>query len=255
MITAGIDLGSHVAKGVILNGDTIAGRAVLTVGWDAKSSTHEVLEEAVRDAGIDRSRIQRIIATGGSRRDVAFADDMATEVATAAKGINFLYPSVRTVIDIGAEGSRTIKCDDNGRALDFAKNDKCAAGVGAFVEAMARALEVELEDMGALSLQSVKQIPMNATCSVFAESEVVSLIHAKTEKADIAHAIHDAIATRATAMTRRVGIEKDVAFIGGTAMNVGLVEDLKRHLELDSLLVPDEPQIVVAIGAALLARS
>lgn len=255
MITAGIDMGAQAAKAVILKESKVAGQAATLVGWDTKAAANRALEEACRKAGIDRSQIQKTVATGVGRRDVPFANDFATEITAAAKGVNFLFPSARTIIDIGAEESRGIKCDGKGKVLDFAKNDKCAAGVGSFVEAMARALEIKLEDMGPLSLNSTREIPVNVTCVVFAESEVVSLIHSRTEKADIARAIHDAIATRTTSMVRRVGLEKEVALIGGTAKNAGVVASLRRHLGMDNLLVPEEPQMVGALGAALLAQS
>ncbi len=159
---------------------------------------------------------------------------------------------MRTVIDVGAEEGRAIKIDDRGKVADFAINEKCAAGSGTFTEAMARALEVKLEKLGELSLKSTQAISMNAQCAVFAESEVVTLIHRKTPKADIARAIHDAIADRITSMVRRVGIEEKIALIGGVAKNVGFVHSLKNDLETD-LIIPDDTQFVGALGAALVA--
>jgi benzoyl-CoA reductase subunit D len=159
---------------------------------------------------------------------------------------------VRTVIDIGAEEGRAIKCDENGKVVDFAINEKCAAGSGTFCETMSRTLEMKIEDMGPLSLKSTKSIPMNAQCAVFAESEVVSLIHAKTSKEDIAHAIHDAISDRIASMARRVGVEKEVALIGGVAKNVGFVDSLKKELEID-FLIPEDPAFISAYGAAVKA--
>lgn len=136
--------------------------------------------------------------------------------------------------------------------MDFAKNDKCAAGSGAFVESMARALEIKVPEMIELSLKSTHDAPINATCAVFAESEVVSLIHSKVAKADIAHAVHDAIASRVSSMVRRLPIDKDVAFIGGVAKNAAVVDVMQKHLELD-MVVPEEPEFVSALGAALSA--
>jgi benzoyl-CoA reductase subunit D len=155
-------------------------------------------------------------------------------------------------VDVGAEEGRAIRVDDNGKVVDFAVNERCAAGAGAFTEAMARALEIPLEEIGPLSLTSTKAVPMNAQCAVFAESEVVSLIHQKTEKQDIARAVHDAMASRITSMARRVGVEPQVVLIGGVARNPGFVDALQRDLELE-LLVPDDPDFVSALGAALLA--
>ena len=170
----------------------------------------------------------------------------------SAKGAAWLHPSVRTVIDIGAEESLAVKCDATGKVLNFAKNDKCAAGVGAFVDAMAKALDVRIEDMGELSLRSQQEIQVNVTCVVFAESEVVSLIHSGTPEVDIARAIHDAIASRTVAMVRRIGIEQDILLIGGGANNVGIVDSLEREMGV-KVIVPEKPQFVSALGAALLA--
>jgi benzoyl-CoA reductase subunit D len=161
---------------------------------------------------------------------------------------------VRTIVDIGAEEARGISCDAQGKVLDFAKNDKCAAGSGAFVESMARALEVNVAEMIELSLKSTKDAPINATCAVFAESEVVSLIHSKVEKADIAHAVHDAIASRVASMVRRIPVETDVALIGGVANNAAIVDVMKKHLEVD-VVIPEDPQFVSALGAALSAAA
>ncbi len=164
-----------------------------------------------------------------------------------------MLPGVKTVIDVGAEEGRAIKCDGNGKVIDFVVNEKCAAGAGAFTEAMARALEVKVEDMGPLSLESKSAIPMNAQCAVFAESEVVTLIHAKTSKEDIAKAIHDAIADRIGSMTRRLSIEQEIALIGGCARNIGFVEALKKNLNSD-IKMPEDPEFVGALGAALIAQ-
>jgi benzoyl-CoA reductase subunit D len=142
--------------------------------------------------------------------------------------------------------------DAHGKVVDFAINDKCAAGAGAFVEAMARALEVKLDEIGPLSLQASKAVPMNAQCAVFAESELVSLVHAKTPKPDMARAIHDAIADRIVSMVRRVGMEPEVVLIGGVARNVGFIQSLGRGLDMEVKL-PADPEFVGAIGAALVA--
>jgi benzoyl-CoA reductase subunit D len=145
-----------------------------------------------------------------------------------------------------------VRCNEAGRIEDFAVNEKCAAGAGTFTEAMARALEVDLEELGKMSLRSTQAVPMNAQCTVFAESEVVSLVHAKTPKEDISRAVHDAMASRITSMVRKVGFVKDVVLIGGMARNVGFVNSIQRGLETDCL-IPDEPEYVGALGAALIA--
>lgn len=254
MTTAGIDMGAQVVKVVVVNDGQILARIMAPTGFEPLEAAQKALDEAIKQARISRDDIKSIVATGAGRKAVTFADKVLTEVTADAKGTTWLLPSVRTIIDIGAEEARGISCDAEGKVLDFAKNDKCAAGAGAFVESMARALEVKVPDMIELSLKSTKEAPINATCAVFAESEVVSLIHAKVEKPDIAHAIHDAIGSRVSSMVRRIPVEKDVALIGGVANNAAIVDVMKKHLEVD-IVVPENPQFVSALGAALSAAS
>ena len=254
MTTAGIDMGAQVVKVVVVNDGQILARSMAPTGFEPLEAAQKALDEAIKQAGISRDAIKSIVATGAGRKAVTFADKVLTEVTADAKGTTWLLPSVRTIIDIGAEEARGISCDAEGKVLDFAKNDKCAAGAGAFVESMARALEVKVPELIELSLKSTKEAPINATCAVFAESEVVSLIHAKVEKTDIAHAIHDAIGSRVSSMVRRIPVEKDVALIGGVANNAAIVDVMKKHLEVD-IVVPENPQFVSALGAALSAAS
>ncbi len=200
--------------------------------------------------GISPSDINSVTSTGSGRKEADFATNSITEVTAAAKGATALYPSVHCVIDVGAEEGRSIRCETGGKIIDFAINEKCAAGAGAFTEAMARALEIPIEEFGKLALQSEKDIPMNAQCAVFAESEVISLLHQKTDKKDIAKAVNDAVASRITSMAKKVGYEKDIALIGGVSNNVGFVESLKRGLESE-IIVPENAEYVGAIGAAM----
>ncbi|MFQ5857104.1 MAG: acyl-CoA dehydratase activase [Anaerolineae bacterium] len=253
MITAGIDVGAKTTKVVIMNDGQVLGRSnpVLT-GFDQQEAAEKAMAEALAAAGLEQGAIERTVATGAGAKAVPFANDAISDVKAAARGANFFFPSARTVIDVGAEEGRGIRCDEKGMVIDFAVNEKCAAGAGAFTEAMSRALEVPLEEMGGMSLKSQNAVPMNAQCAVFAESEVVSLIHAKTPKQDIVRAVHDAIASRIGSMVRRVGVERDAALIGGVAHNIGFVDALRRGLELE-ILVPEEPDYVSAVGAALVA--
>jgi benzoyl-CoA reductase subunit D len=253
MITAGIDMGAKTTKVVILNENKILAKSLVLTGFEQQEAAEKAMMDALAAANLKRDDIKQIVATGAGRKAVPFAKENVTEVSADARAMAFLYPNVRTLIDVGAEEGRAIKCTSDGKVADFAVNEKCAAGAGTFVEAMARALELKLEEMGALSLQSTTAVPMNAQCTVFAESEVVSLIHAKTPKPDIVRAVHDAIASRITSMARRVGVEKEVALIGGVAHNVGFLDALKRGLECD-VLVPADPEYVGALGAALIAK-
>ena len=256
MITAGIDCGSKNTKVVILKENNILATASVLSGFDQEESAQQALENAIKKAEITREDIKHITATGAGMEAIFFADDNITTVTADGRGVFFLFPSARTVIDIGAEEGLVVKLNENGKVKDFGINEKCAAGAGAFIEAMSRALEVDIETMGELSLKSTKQIPMNAQCTIFAESEVVSLIHQKTSKEDIIHAVHDAIADRNTSMVRQIGVEKDVALIGGVANNIGFVDAMNKNLGFE-LLVPKDgvaPQYVSALGAALVAQ-
>lgn len=254
MISAGIDMGAQAIKVVIVDGKKVLARTKEATGFEPVESAQKALNAAIKEAGISRKDIKKIIATGAGRKTLTFADSNVTEVSADARGAVFLVPSARTVIDLGAEEARGISCDAEGRVIDFAKNDKCAAGSGAFVESMARALEVKVPELISLSLKSTKEAPINATCAVFAESEVVSLIHSKIDKADIAHAVHDGIGSRVCSMVRRLPIEKDIVLIGGVANNAAMVEVIKKHLGSE-VTVPENPQFVSALGAALSVAS
>jgi benzoyl-CoA reductase subunit D len=252
MITAGIDMGAKAIKVIILKDGEILSKSMVLSGREKEKLAQQAFDEALKKAGLSRGDIARIMATGAGRKRVSFADDDVTEVGADARGATWFFPSARTVIAVGAEEGRGIKCDEQGKVVDFAINEKCAAGAGSFTEAMSRALELKLEEMAELSLHSQGAAAINAQCAVFAESEVVSLVHSKTPKADIARAVHDAIASRITSMVRTVGVGKDIALIGGLARNVGFVDSLKRGLESD-LLIPEDPEFVGALGAALVA--
>ena len=256
MITGGIDCGSKNTKVLILKDENILSTSLVLSGFDQEKSAEEALKNALDNAGISREDIKYIIATGAGMEAISFANTTITIITADARGTHFLFPSARTIIDIGAEEGLVVKLDEQGKVKDFGINEKCAAGAGAFIEAMSRALEVDIETMGELSLKSTKQIPMNAQCTIFAESEVVSLIHQKTSKEDIIRAVHDAIADRNTSMVRQIGIEQEVALIGGVANNIGFVDAMKKNLGFD-LLIPKDgvaPEYVSALGAALIAQ-
>jgi benzoyl-CoA reductase subunit D len=189
------------------------------------------------------------MATGSSAKRVAFANGVIPDAAADARGVNKLVPSARTVIDVGAEEGRAIKVSPEGKVLDFAINDKCAAGTGTFVEAISRALEVSVDEMSKITFQSTQTLSTNAQCAVFGESEVVSMIHQKTSKPDIARAVMNAIAGRVASVARIVGLEKDVVMVGGMAKNAGFVDSLRRSINID-IIVPEDPDFIGALGAA-----
>ncbi|MFW9991079.1 MAG: acyl-CoA dehydratase activase [Candidatus Odinarchaeota archaeon] len=251
MAVAGIDVGAKTVKVVILDSGKILSKSKVTTGFDQVKSVDEALTAALEKVNLKREQLEQVVTTGVGGKVVDFASSTIPEVRAAAMGAIHLYPNVRTVIDVGAEEGRATKCSPEGKVVDFVINEKCSAGAGVFVEAMARALEVKLEEMGPMSIRATKAVPMNAQCSVFAESEVVSLIHAGTSKEDISRAIHDAIASRIASMARRIGVEAEVAVIGGVAKNPGFTDSLQRTLGLTNLTIPEEPEFVGALGAAL----
>ena len=251
MIAAGIDVGALSVKVVLLGDGTVAARALERTGFDPAKAAARALGTALAAAGATEGDLGARVATGAGRRDVR-ADGVITDVIAAAGGIHHLRPDVRTLVDVGAEEGRAVRVSGDGSVIDFVVNEKCAAGSGAFIEAMARALEVTVEELGALSLESERETPLNAQCAVFAESEVVGLVHSGAARQDIARAVHDAISRRVVSMTRRIGIEERVAVAGGLARNAGFVDALARGMGA-TLVVPDDPGFVGALGAALAA--
>ena len=223
-------------------------------GINKAEAAEQLYDDTLKQAGLKREDVERVVATGSSGQRITFADGIISDAAADARGVIRLIPSARTIIDVGAEEGRAIKINPEGKVLDFAINEKCAAGTGTFVDAMARALEITVEEMAEISLQATRSIPMNAQCAVFGESEVVSLIHQKTPKQDIARAVHDAIAGRVGSVARIVGLENDIVMIGGVANNIGFVESLKREIGTE-VKVPDDADYVGALGAAVAAAA
>jgi predicted CoA-substrate-specific enzyme activase len=254
MIVAGIDVGGKNVHIVIAQNGDILAKAGAPSGINKAEAAEKLYDETLKKAGLKREDISQVVATGSSGGRVAFADGVIPDAAADARGVIKLIPSARTVIDVGAEEGRAIKVSPEGRVLDFAINEKCAAGTGTFVDTMARALEITVEEMAQISLKSTRSIPMNAQCAVFGESEVVSLIHQNTSKQDIARAVHYAIAGRVGSVARIVGLENDVVMIGGVANNTGFVESLKRDIGVD-VKVPDAPDFVGALGAVAAAAA
>ena len=251
MPNLGIDIGAANTKVAVVENHSILALASEPTGFDQVASAEAAIKSALQKARINKESLKQIKATGVGRKAIShITPDEVNEIASAAKGAHFLFPSARTVIDAGAEEVRAVSLGGEGKIKDFAINEKCAAGAGSFTETMAKALEMPLEEFAKAALQSSKKISMNAQCAIFAESEVVSLIHSGFSKADISRAVHDAIADRISAVARRVGLEKDIALIGGMANNVGFVDALKRALDMNVLVLPD-PEYASAIGAAV----
>ncbi|MDR3561687.1 MAG: acyl-CoA dehydratase activase [Negativicutes bacterium] len=252
MLTAGIDVGAKNVKIVVLKDGAIVGKGKALMETDREKSINDAFNDTLDKLQIKEADIDFILATGGGAKGVSFATSDSTLVTCISRGVRSLDPSIKTIIDVGANDSIAIKLDENGKVVDFAVNEKCAAGAGSFVEAMARAMEVSLDDFVKYSLMSTKSIPINAQCVIFAESEVVSLIHEETDRNDICRAVHDAMAGRIASMARRVRIVPPVAIVGGASFNMGLLDALKNELSIEFVTV-ENPDFVGALGASLMA--
>ncbi len=252
MITVGIDVGSITTKAaVVQNGSLISDRVMLT-GYNAQDAGTKIYEKIIADLGLKVSAVDKIIATGYGRKSVAIADKAVTEITCHAVGAHYLNPAVRSIIDIGGQDSKAIVVDENGGVKDFAMNDKCAAGTGRFLEVMARALEVDINDFGEVSLKADTPAKISSLCTVFAESEVISLISKGEKRENIIAGIHESIASRVVAMAGRIGLSAPLMMTGGVAKNKGVVKALEDKTGY-GIEVSEKTQVTGAIGAALIA--
>lgn len=251
MYFAGVDVGSTMTKVVIMDQEIVA-CIIGPTGAEHRRLANKVMEEALGQAKLPFDEIAYVVATGYGRINVPFADKQITEITCHAKGVYSLFPSVRVAIDIGGQDAKGIKIA-NGKVVGFVMNDKCAAGTGRFLEVIAEALGLKLEEMGELSMKSKNKVRISSTCTVFAEQEVVSRIADGVHIEDILAGLHEAIAGRVFRMAERLRIEKDVVVTGGVAKNIGVVKALEEHVGFP-VLVPGEPLLTGAIGAALLGK-
>lgn len=251
---AGVDVGAATGKVVILDQEGgIKGAAVVPTGANSRRAAESALEKALQQAGLIGEDLGPIVATGYGRASIPFAHRQVTEITCHARGAHHLYPQARTVIDIGGQDSKVIVLNERGQVMDFVMNDKCAAGTGRFLEVMARALELELNDLGKVSLLARHPVTISSTCTVFAESEVVTLVAEGRPREEIVAGLHQAIARRIRAMAERARWRPPVVMTGGVAYNIGAVRALELELGI-SIIVPEQPQLIGALGAALLAR-
>ncbi|MDW7777279.1 MAG: acyl-CoA dehydratase activase [Methanosarcinales archaeon] len=250
MISIGIDAGAATTKAVLLCENEIAGYIVIPTGFDFRKAGEEALQEVLSKCGIEKSEVGKILATGYGRSSIGFADKTISEITAHARGVGYLIPAAHTIIDIGGQDSKVI-ITENGKVVDFLMNDRCAAGTGKFLEYTAKALEISLDELGTLAHISKNPAKISSMCTVFAESEVISLRAQKTKKEDIAAGLIESIILRTTAMIKKLGIKPEVAFVGGVAKNPGVVKAFEKALDTEVQL-PEEPQITGALGAALL---
>ncbi len=252
MITLGIDIGLLATKAVAFKDDKILGYGIQLTGGDNQKTGEQVFKQVLSEADISEKDVDHVITTGYGREILPFSNGSVTEISCHAAGMHFLIPQVRTILDIGGQDSKAIKTDTDGQVLEFAMNDKCAAGTGRFLEVIARALGLTIEELSTTSLDAQTTISISNMCTVFAESEVVSLVAKGSPVPDIAKGVHKAIAERSTVLLNRAGIKEPLAMSGGVAKNKGVIAELEDKLKM-KILIPELPQIVGALGAALIA--
>ena len=249
---AGIDIGSTMTKAVILDGRVIAS-VIGPTGPEQRKLANKVMEEALRKAGLSFDAMTYIVSTGYGRINVPFADKQVTEISCHARGVSSLFPQARTIVDIGGQDSKAITIDHHGRVTNFIMNDKCAAGSGRFVEVIADTVGLKLEQMGDLSLQSTHPAQISSICTIWAQQEVASRLAEGVPIPDLIAGVHRSLADRVARMVRRLKLQQEVILTGGGGKNKGLVKALSEQLDCE-ILVPQEPLITGALGAALLGK-
>jgi len=254
MITAGVDIGSLTGKTVILKNGSILSWSLIPTGYDSAKTSKIATAKALEKAGLRLSQLDYIVSTGYGRVVVPFANKNVTEISCHAKGASWFQPDIRTILDMGGQDCKAISCDGNGRVTNFVMNDKCAAGVGRYLEIMAELLGMPLDEIGQCSFDLVTEpIPISSTCIVFARSEVLRSLRLGAHKNDVLAGAHEALTTRIFGLLKRVGIKKELMFTGGVAKNVGVLRRLEQRTGL-MVKTSFEPQIVGALGASLFAQ-
>ena len=247
-----IDSGSRTTKIVIFQNNRIKYSNVVDTGVNPKTTSEFLSKKTLSNLEINKRDISKIYATGYGRKLVRFADKQVSEITCHARGVNFLFPEVRTVIDIGGQDSKVILVNEKGKVIDFVMNDKCAAGTGRFLEVVAHILELTVDELGKISLQSNEKINIDSTCVVFAESEIIGLISQGKKRADIIMSVHHSIAKRTKSFLSQLPWQKPVVFTGGVAKNVGMTKAISSVLNAE-IIVPENSFITGALGAAIFA--
>jgi (R)-2-hydroxyacyl-CoA dehydratese activating ATPase len=250
---AGVDVGSTQTKAVILDsGRAIAARSLVMTGANVSKAAEKAFEEACVAGGIRREQVGFVVGTGYGRYKVTFGDAQVTEISCHARGAHFMFPGTRTVIDIGGQDTKTIRVGASGEVVDFAMNDKCAAGTGRFLSASAEVLDLPLEKIGPLSLEGKDPVRLSTVCTVFVESDIMSYLAQGKKTTDILAGVHRAIAARTMSLLQRIGLGPEYTMTGGVARNVGMVTALEEKLKAP-LNVSADSHYMGAIGAALFA--
>lgn len=247
MYSIGIDSGSVATKGVLFDGENIVKKIIIPTGWSPKIASKEVYENLI--TGIDKENVKKIVGTGYGRVSMDFVDKKVTEITCHAKGVHFLNSNVRTIIDIGGQDSKVINLDNEGNVSNFIMNDKCAAGTGRFLQVTSNLLGTDVDSIDNLANGAKSQV-ISSMCTVFAESEIISLLAKDISKESIAAGILQSIANRSESMLSRIDIVDKVAFTGGVAKSKILVKMLEENLKKD-IYISDDTQIIGALGAAI----
>ncbi len=254
MIVAGVDIGSSAAKAVILEDGKIISTSIVPTGTDSAETARYVMEKMLSSNGLSMKDIKYTVSTGYGRINVPFAQKNITEISCHARGIVSLLPRARTLLDMGGQDCKVIRCDGQGNVLKFAMNEKCAAGTGRYLERIASTLSVPVQDIGKLSLQTVEgAVPISSFCAIFAQDDVILLVRQGKHINDILAGVCDALVERIQSLILKLGIVEDFSICGGIAKNIGIVSRLEKNLDVRAFIVA-EPQIVGALGAALFAR-
>ncbi|MFX0102296.1 MAG: acyl-CoA dehydratase activase [Candidatus Hodarchaeota archaeon] len=252
---AGIDIGSLTGKSVIINGDDeIVAYNIILDKKNPVATTREVLDGVLKKSGIEESEIEYCVGTGYGRRKIPLANETISEITCHGTGAHHLLPSLRTVIDIGGQDCKVIRLNEKGNLKNFIMNEKCAAGTGRYLELMAKLLKLELDDLGPISLKAKTPMSLLSKCSIYAQSEVLSLIGEGYKIPDLTAGINKAMAERVILLAERVGIEEDVTVSGGVAKNIGVIKNMEEMLGMKFESLPVDPQIIGALGAALIAH-
>ena len=252
MYYTGIDIGSTASKVVVLNDEQMVEYFVLPTGWSSKETAAAVAQRLLEEGHPVDGGEMKVVATGYGRISVDYAAKTVTEITCHGRGAHEVFPQVRGVIDIGGQDSKAIVLDEDGFVENFAMNDKCAAGTGRFLDVMPGIMGVSTEEMGRLSLHSKEDLTISSICTVFAESEVISLISQKKSPYDIMAGVHSSVTRRVGTLVERVKMPRPIVMTGGVGKNVGVIASFEKMLHT-KLLIPEDPQIIGAIGAAALA--
>ena len=253
-IATGCDIGSLTAKAVILSDGSVLAARIIDVKSRPEEAARSVMDLALADAGLSRETLGCCVGTGYGGKQIPFADEVVSEIACHGRGARWLLPSARTVIDIGGQDCKVVKIDKEGRIVKFITNDKCAAGTGRFLDVMAKFLGVTLGELGELSARARKPLTLASTCTVWAQAEVIHKLNDGETVEDIGGAINEAMANRVVIMVNTIGAEADVCMTGGVSKNVGVVKAMEKLLGLRIKKLRVDPQVVGALGAAIVAQ-